>query len=136
MRKKTILYSPILLLIVFTIVVFSNPLRWPVERIRANILKRTSIGMEMEDVINLIESNEMWKIDYISNEFGYNLRMGRPEEYSPNFTTSGNVIGKHSIRVHLGEYKAFFITDVIAFFGFDENSRLVNLHVRKDIDAL
>ena len=136
MIKKAILYSPILLLIIFTISVFSNPLRWSDERIRAYMLKRTPVGTNMEDVINIIEKNKKWKIDTISNNGGYMLQHGSPTFVTPYNIDFGGAIGTQSIRANLGEYRNIFVTDVLVFFGFDENSRLVDLHVRKDIDAL
>ena len=90
--KKAFLYSPALLLIVFAVSVFSNPLRWPAEQIRAYMLKRTPVGTNMDDVIKLIEKNKNWEIDYINSNGGYKLRMGRPGEPSPDDIAAGNVI--------------------------------------------
>jgi len=90
----------------------------------------------MEDVINIIEKNKKWKIDTISNNGGYMLQHGSPTFVTPYNIDFGGAIGTQSIRANLGEYRNIFVTDVLVFFGFDENSRLVDLHVRKDIDAL
>jgi hypothetical protein len=39
-------------------------------------------------------------------------------------------------RYWLGEYRTVFATDVVATFCFDENDRLVSVHVRKLVDSL
>lgn len=136
MRTKTILFLSTPLLIIFMIIIYSNSLLCSEDRIRANLLRHTPIGTDMDDAIKFIKNNKNWEIDHISNESGYTLRWGRPEEPSPDDIALGRTIGKQSIRITIGEYKIIFITSVVVFWGFDENSKLIDLHVRKDVDAL
>jgi hypothetical protein len=37
--------------------------------------------------------------------------------------------------VYLGRYHSVFRVDVDAFFGFDYNGRLVEVHIRRMVDA-
>lgn len=39
-------------------------------------------------------------------------------------------------RYWLGEYRTVFATDVVATFCYDENDKLVSVHVRKLVDSL
>ena len=112
----------------------------PEKLIRANLLRLTPVGTDMKDAIAVIESNKKWEIMYISNEFGYMLTLGgMPETYYPRYSPDilpEKIIGKQSIRATLGSYRTIFITSVVAFWGFDENSKLIDIHVRKEVDAL
>lgn|SRR5690554_5014118 len=49
-----------------------------------------------------------------------------------------NGIWASSISANLGEYSLFpfFITSVVAFYGFDEEYTLVDIFVRKSVDSL
>lgn len=50
------------------------------------------------------------------------------------------MIGQKSIRVHLGWYwnstEYYFRTDVVAFYAFDDQYRLVDVWVHKYTDSL
>jgi len=117
-----------------------NPLRKSVEEVREYLFEFTPIGMSMEDVIKVIKNNEEWETDYIDYESGYGVdEWGAPSE-------SGKIrIGEKGIRVTIGFYSAFTRTAkvlgfaetaVTAFYGFDEDSKLINISVRKDTDAV
>ena len=69
--KKFILFAFLALLVIIVVVVVtffviesSNPLplRESDEEIRENILELTPIGMDIENVLKVIESNKEWKI--------------------------------------------------------------------------
>lgn len=45
------------------------------------------------------------------------------------------IVGEKSIRVKLGEYRLFFTESVTVFWGFDENSELLEIWVWKTVDA-
>ena len=51
-------------------------------------------------------------------------------------TVSGySVIGEKSISVLIGEYRTIFTTSVTVFWGFDENSKLIDIYVWKVNDV-
>lgn len=104
----------------------ANPLTRSEEKIKENLLKSTPIGTKMEDVVKFIESEKKWKIDYISYEQGF-----WHQRIYPNRT-----VGKKSIRAELGEYRFVFATSVTVFWGFDENSKLIDIWVWKTTDGL
>ena len=123
-----------LLVVVAVAVVNSLSLRRSQASIKDSILQLTPIGMDMENVIAVIESKRKWKVEYISYEHGF-TRPGRPD---PNDIASGwgSVVGEKSIRVFLGDYRNIFITSVSVFWGFDADSKLIDVHVWKDKDVL
>ena len=136
--KKIIIYSVIaLLVIVFGVIVInylSNPLRKSEEQIRKNILEITPIGMSMEDVIRVIGTKEKWVIRY-TFDFGYVMKMGFPSEPDSSDFAEGKVIGEKSIRGTIGEYQNFFKVYVETYWAFDENSKLIDIAVKKDSNS-
>ena len=107
-------------------------LRSSEEEIRESILEFTAIGMSFEDVENVINDNEEWKIRHIS-ERGYAVNNGVPGTY----TSYDYRVGEKSIQGWIGGYQSgiFFWTDVLVFWAFDENSELIDIAVRKDMDG-
>lgn len=135
--RKTMIYTLIVLsviVLIVAIIMLLNPLRRSQEHIKNDILKLTPMGTSMEDVIKIIESKRQWEIDYISYEHGYR-RPGTPE-HSDIALGRETIVGEKSIRVFVGEYRNIFITSVTVFFGFDKNSKLIEIYVWKDKDSL
>ena len=102
-------------------------------RIRKDILKLTPIGSSMEEVVKVVENNEKWEIDWIWDNRGYGIDKngipGEPDEDS-------NLVGAKSISADIGCYYIPLKTYVTVYWGFDENSKLIEIAVRKDIDTL
>ena len=134
MRKRTMIYALIILLVVIMVTVILsllNPLRKPETEIREYILMLTPLDTNMDDVIKIVESNKKWKIEWTSNKHGYGMdKRGNIGEYDHAY------VGVQSMRVYLGKYGSIFQTGVIAYFGFDENSKLIDIAVRKDKDSI
>ncbi len=120
-------------LVVISVIIALNPLRWSQGHIRNNTLKLTPIGTSMENVVKIIESKEKWKIDNINYERGYR----RPGTPNPADAALGRetIVGEKSIRVLIGEYRNIFTTSVTVFWGFDENGKLIDVYVWKDKDS-
>ena len=115
-----------------------NPFRKSEDEIYKSVLEFTPIGMSMENVIQVIEGNKNWETAYINYEHGVSQgELGRP----------GDSIGEKSIRVTLGKYvgtyrsgnifTTFIYTNfdvyVEGWWGFDENGKLIEIFVKKDI---
>ena len=135
--KKLILFPLVGLVFIFLIImifiiinIITNPLRKSEEQIKENILKIIPNGTDMDDVIKSIENNKKWKITWINNEHGYGMAYGRPGEYYID------TVGVKSIRSNVGHYSNLFITDVVVYWGFDEDLKLIDIAVRKDTDSL
>ncbi|MFF2888535.1 hypothetical protein [Paenibacillus sp. NPDC057967] len=131
--KKAMLALLIVLVIIVLFEVIrtlSNPLTPSDDQLRSRFLEQTPLGTSMEDVIQSIDSKKDWRIKYIDNDNGFTHQRKRPAEK----------IGVRHIRVHIGEYRVYsnlyFATDVVVFYGFNENNELVDIWVRKDTDVL
>ena len=107
----------------------NNPLRKSIEEIREYLLEFTPTGMSMDDVTEVIIKQE-WGIRLIDHGSGYVVsRWGTPGNIGDT------IIGEMSMVVTIGYYLDFFETAVSAYYGFDENSNLIDIAVRKDTDA-
>ena len=104
-----------------------SPLGKPEAKIRETILEFTPLGMSMDEVINMIESNKKWKIDFINYDFGY---------VSHDSGLNPTVIGKKTINAYIGSYVDFWKVYVNATWAFDENSKLIDVFVEKSKAAL
>ena len=120
----TILGLFVVILGVIAVTYATNLLRKPEEEIKANILELTPIGTSMDDVINVIESNESWVVMYISD------RGGVPQG---ELGKVGDAIGEKTISVILGSYRNIFKTYVVFWWAFDENSKLIEVFIEKAI---
>jgi hypothetical protein len=126
-RKKILIALLIIvLLIVLGAVKFMlNPLTKSEEQIRDKLLEDSPIGTHMKDVIKYIEGQRNWVVRTISYDHGF-----YHQRVYPNRT-----IGEKSIRVEMGDYGFFLTTSVTVFWGFDENSELIDIWVWKTVDA-
>jgi len=99
----------------------SNPLRQPVEQIRADILDITPLGTSIEEVSRIIENNETW---------GWGGHIA-PVGFRTGSRSDDPRVGVKSIRVNLGGYTNIFSTGVVAWWGFDEDDTLIDIRVEK-----
>jgi hypothetical protein len=121
------------IILVMVIVMLLNPLRRSEERIREDLLKVTPIGTDMQRA----RFDSPGKVVAVSETSGYSMLHGRPNGPSSSVPFSEqNIIGVKYIKVWLGHYNPIFITDVIAYYAFDEDSKLIDIAVRKDKDGL
>jgi len=113
----------ILITVVNVAIILFNPLRWSENMLENHILRLTSHGVNIDDAIAIIESQEGWEIRYISCDRTF------LEHYRLSYLYNS------IIRVHLGHYttwyKMFFTTSVDAFWGFDEGGKLIDVYVWK-----
>lgn len=141
-RIRVILLLLICLVLVTIIQLLVNPMRRPVSSARNHLLRHTPIGTDMQDVIAFIDSRSDWEIGFICHERGF--RHPNPGFIPGQFTDeelrNPIVIGNQSIRVFAGRYLAWYKlmflvpTDVSIFWGFDEDGKLIEIHVWKTYD--
>jgi len=93
------------------------------------------MGMNIEDVIKVVESRDDWGDARVSFTSGFYIPAvpigGWP---SLNGQPDIPVIGEKHIRTHMGSYRNWrllLITDVEVFLGFDENGELMDVHIWK-----
>ena len=103
-----------------------NPLRKAPDEIRRSLLAVTPLGSSVAAVRAIVEK-----------KFGPEVHF-RPRSGFLKQEKKTEVIGVSSLEVHLGAYREIPIplpTDVTAFWGFDENGRLLDVWVWKTTDA-
>ena len=119
-----------------------QPLSRPDRNVRNYVLKRLPIGTSMDEALKTIEQNG-WSIKQTNTEYG--LRINDRATYA-DFATQADlsdtdndhirIVGSQSMYAELGEYHVPLDTVVSAYFAFDENGRLAEIVIRRDIDAL
>ena len=131
-RNMLIILAALAFLATVTVVI--NPEMRSPRAIRTYILNRTPLGMSMDEVIRVIESKKRWGEPVINYQTGYVSR----GPLVPGFPVlrGRSVIGEKSINLILGEYTIILETSVEVLWGFDENSKLIEVEVYKDRDVL
>ncbi|MCL2672288.1 MAG: hypothetical protein FWF10_09690 [Clostridiales bacterium] len=129
------LFAALLIIIIALTLIFSLHsgrinLRKSNEDIREDLIEITPLGMNMEDVLKVIEGNRKWELEWARDNYGYGISPDGPGE------GHAESVGVKSIRACIGEYGFIFRTYVVVYWGFDEDSKLIDIAVRKDVDAL
>jgi len=118
---KYILVGAVFALIALvTVTVLLNPLRGSEERIENGILEATPIGMNIENVVSVIDLNSSWELRWTDGE-------PRGGQY---------IAGERFVEAFLGEYFSLRTghTPAVAFWGFDADGNLIDLLVIKEPD--
>ena len=140
--KKVLIYILLALLALIVIPIaflglriafdLENPMRQSNEQIRADLLELTPIGMSIEDIVQVIASNEKWKVDYVNYDHGvYMGELGYPDDPEDYALKKMTVRGEKSIRATIGGYTNFYMTFVDVWWAFDEDSKLIEIFVKK-----
>lgn len=110
-----------------------NPMMRSEERIRKYVLRITPIGTDMEDVLRTIDKRN-WERINVSYERGFPADVYR--SFQPR--QENDVIGEKHIMAMIGEDKVFIFFDahVEAAWCFDENSKLIDVLIRKTTDSV
>lgn len=129
-KITVILFVFFIALIIFELIrTIANPLGITEDKIREQLLEKIPVGTTMNEVIDIVQNNEKWSDFHIDHEFGYDKNH-----------VLGEMIGKKHISVYIGEYRSiknyYFITSVKVYFGFNEQSKLIDIRVQKMTDSL
>jgi hypothetical protein len=104
---------------------FFSPLRWPTDSIKNWLLGKASLGSSVSEVKTII-AQQGWRSDL---DWQGTNSLASPRDYP-------YVKGTHIINAYLGHYQGIpFRADIDAFWGFDDQGKLIDLYVRKDYDA-
>jgi hypothetical protein len=104
----------------------TNPLHESENVIQTRILGRVPLGSSIDVVKNDIAA-QGWKLKYDWS--------GKPTELSEKFYPG--VKGQHVIGADLGHYYGILgRVDLDAYWGFDAGDQLIDLRVRKGVNAL
>jgi len=132
--------------VIFMAFPFTSP-RWmtgaislsrPESAIRRDLLRITPIGTSKEEVLSVIEERG-WTLMWTRVTAGYFLNRGRVGDGpNPFMVESGESfeIGTQSLRMHLGRFRMILDIDVCAYYAFDEDSKLVDIAIRREMDVI
>lgn len=105
------------------------------------VLRKIPIGTGMEEVVTVAEK-EAWEIRDLYNERGLRINdNGSVSVASKDEMLDGaennrvRIVGEKAMVIELGEFYGPFHTAVFAYLAFDENQELVEVSIRRDIDA-
>jgi len=140
MRTKRKLIMIVLTLITLVVLIpyilmIPNPMRRPLGMAKNYILRLTPIGMDMEEVIRVLDGYRNWHINSPNFERGF----------SHPLHAGGSIIGEKSITawghpsgsgywpapISVPIYGWFFRTSVSISWGFDEDGKLIDVFVRQ-----
>jgi len=124
-REKIIFYCLVVVIMLLSIPAIVNPMRRPAPLIRLHVLWNTPIGMNMEEVIEIIENNERWGSPIINRDSGF----VHPSPWVHG--ASGTlIVGEQSIQIrHIYSIPLFLDRTVRILWGFDENGKLIEVYV-------
>ena len=125
LKKKR--FIALFILVGVIIIVFSNPIRWPKPILRSYLLMLTPIGVNMDEVIEILEKKIQWEISSTMEIDKEQL-----------FDFYGHLTFTHSkqIKTYLGSYYNPFKTAVEAYWHFDEDEKLIDIRIRKTVDSI
>jgi hypothetical protein len=100
----------------------SNPLRWPDSAIHSWLLREVPKGSDLRQLKTVAKARG-WRIN------------GEWHGNEPHADWGG--ISGHTIAwIYLGGYRSIFRVDFDSFWAFDEQGRLVDVRLRRMVDAL
>jgi hypothetical protein len=124
--KKKVIVTLTIVIVSIALLIFSNPIRWPVSLIREYVLNITPLNTSFETVEASIKKRK-WSVSYKDRGRGFYHQGVTPKR----------VIGSMSIQASLGDYQGIpFKANVTVFWGFDKESRLIDIWVWKTWDAI
>jgi hypothetical protein len=105
-------------------VIFSGQSLWgPSDAIRRRLLGVTPLGTDFNEVDRVLTkraiSHDLRNTGFIPGG-GANL---------------ANTVGVKSIHADLGDYRMILVTSVTANYGFDVRGKLIEVEVKKEVDA-
>jgi len=125
MKKKRLVLTVGFIMILFLSMFYLNSIAAPNAIIRKKLLKKLPVGTGMDEVIQYIKNKDAWELYWVDTEEGY---------ISP-LTGQHPKIGSQHIRAYIGSF-AWDFFDVYIDWGFDENSKLVDINVEKDANSI
>jgi hypothetical protein len=106
-------------------IIVLNPLRRSEAHIRRELLRETPLGTQLASVQQHI-AHKGWSVLYVSEKSGFYDQRKRP----------ASVVGEKSIRASLGDYQDIPLkANVTVYWGFDKDSRLIDIWVWKTWDG-
>ena len=119
------------------------PISRPNEAVRNYVFKQISTGTSWNDALEIINEHE-WEVKKTDTEHGLrindaagNVGFATDDEikYHEEAPSESRIVGVKSMFVELGEFYGPLHTAVFTYLAFDENDKLIEVGIRRDIDG-
>ncbi len=124
--------------LIFGLFLLAVPISRPNEAVRSYVFRQMQIGTSWGDALEII-NDEKWGIREKDTEHGLRINdsAGNVSFASDDEIITANIriVGVKSMCVELGEFYGPFHTAVFAYLAFDENDKLIEVAIRRDIDG-
>lgn len=128
----------ILPFLAYGILLLTIPISRSREEVRSYVLRNMPMGTSWNEALDIIDDKN-WAIQYTHSDRGLiiNYEADYAEFASPDDVTNSDRIkvGTKSMSIELGEFYAQFHNAVFAYLAFDEDNKLIEIHIEKYIDA-
>jgi hypothetical protein len=131
---KVILIILLCILIPWAIFTAIHPTSLPDKYAKKYLLLKVPKGTTMEKAKSIFNKND-WEIKEIELDHGiYYGRSGQPIDWV--FDDPVKISGSKFIFVEIDEYRILFEEADFAYYIFDENDKLIDVDIRRDIDSI
>ena len=128
--------------VAFGIQLLTVPISRSDEGVYSYVYKKIPVGTSWDEVLEIID-DKGWEIKELHTEYGlciYNEATTffatddelASREKSPS---KSRVVGVKSMFVELGEFYCLFHTAVFIYIAFDEDDKLIEIVIRRDVDS-
>ena len=133
-KNRLVIFSIISIgaIVLITVIITRHPLFRSPQKILADTLRITPMGMHIDDVVEIVTRQTIirnvneWRSPLIKYDSGY-------IDPSSRSTSKSSIVGHKSVRV---SYKTHFNTYISIYWGFDEDGNLIDVLVDKSYDMI
>jgi len=143
-RVAAVVISLVLLPFVFCgIFLLAVPISRPNKAVRSYVMRKIPVGTSWNETLEIIEKKG-WEIELLNTDGGLCINdaasstsfASTDEMQNGSDNENDRIVGVKAMFVELGEYYGPLDTAVFAYLAFDENDKLVEVTIRRDIDGI
>lgn len=127
--------------VAFGIQLLTVPISRPNEAVRSYFYRKVPVGTRWDEVLEIID-DKGWEIKKFDTEHGLCIYDGWTTFATEDrlasrekSTAKSRVVGVKSMFVELGEFYGPFHNAVFVYIAFDEDDKLIEVTIRRDIDS-
>ncbi len=128
--------------VAFGVQLLTVPISRPNEAVRSYFYRKVPVGTRWDEVLEIID-DKGWEIKELHTDYGlciYNEAttfFATDDELASRekSTAKSRVVGVKSMFVELGEFYGPFHNAVFVYIAFDEDDKLIEVTIRRDIDS-
>ena len=127
--------------VAFGVQLLTVPISRPDEAVRSYFYRKAPVGTSWDEVLEIID-DKGWEIRELHTEYGLCIYDGWTTFATEDrlasrekSTAKSRVVGVKSMFVELGEFYGPFHNAVFVYIAFDEDDKLIEVTIRRDIDS-